>query len=135
MIDWFLQIKSKVYTIIKTRLTKKFKTKYKTLDFTMKDVLDIPARLPMVHIHELIGMESAQDLRSDFVSAVLETIQISVYSKTQDECEEILGEAALQMKRLRFEISAMPVYMSDRNIVQGIARFRKMIGCNDTLLK
>ena len=135
MIDWYLQIKSKVYTIIKTRLSKKFKSKYKTLDFTMKDVMDVPARMPMVHIHELIGMETAPDLQGDTVNAVLETIQISVYAKTQDECEDVLGEAALQMKRLRFEISAMPVYMSDRNIVQGVARFRKMIGSNDTLLK
>lgn len=133
--DWFLQIKSKVYTLLKARLKKKFSSKYKNLDFTMKDVNEIPVRLPMVHVHELTGLETGQDLQGDFVAAVMETIQISVYAKTQDECEEVLGEAVLQMKRLRFEISAMPVYMSDRNIVQGVARCRKLIGCNDELLR
>lgn len=132
---WFTEIESKIFTHLKTKITKSLGRKYKELFFTTDDANAAPVKLPTVHINELTGIENAYDLRGDSVGAVLETIQISVYAKNKSECKEVLNATVLEMKRLRFEVPSMPVYISDQNIVQGIVRCRRMVGSEDALLK
>ena len=41
---WFAEIESKVYTIVKTRMMKKYKERYPTMDFVSVDENRVPKK-------------------------------------------------------------------------------------------
>lgn len=132
--EWFLQIESKIVTILKTRLKKRFEEKYPWITFTTQDVMELPTRFPVIYVHELSGMERGNDLEGDNVGAVMETIQIDIYAPTKGECKEVMNATVLEMKNLRFDIISLPIYLSGQNVSQGITRCRRMIGSEDEIL-
>lgn len=127
---WFSKIESRIYTIFKKRMRDNFPT----ISFTTEQEKVVESKFPMVYLHELEQLEQGNDLENITVNAVLSTIQIQVFTKTAAENKRIMTEAVLQMKRLAFNVVAMPIYDSkdDKTLHFSVARFRRMIGSGDS---
>ena len=132
--NWFVTLESKLFTIIKTRLTRNIGSKYPSLFCTTSPVTDADPVFPTVYIHELPGMEMGQDIENTGINAVLETLQIEVTTNnTMKECADVASAVILQLKALHFNIIALPVYSYEGNVIRGIIRARRMIGSDDSL--
>lgn len=127
---WFSKIFNLVYTKVKNQMIANLNC---NLNFTSGGVNDTPSKFPTVYIAELPGVEIGRDLDNQDINAIEENIRIFVYSnKGQTECKKIMMEAVLQMKALRFNITAMPLFSQNGNIVNGVATFNRVVGRGDT---
>lgn len=127
---WFSKIESRVFTIFKKRMREEFPNVF----YTTANEKVVESKFPCVYLHELEQLEQGRDLDNVTVNAVLSTIQIQVFTKTAAENKDIMTEAVLQMKKLRFNVAAMPIYTSegDKTIFLSVARFHRMLGAGDT---
>lgn len=128
--NWFSQIESRIFTLVTTRMKRNLPN-FK-LRCTTDGQSNGPSYFPTVYIHELQPIEAGQDLTNRTVNALIYTMQIEVFAKSKSDAKTIMSEAVLQMKALSFDVSAFPVEMSDGNVVQSVARFRRVIGGGDT---
>ena len=127
---WFSKIFNLVYTKVKNQMIANLNC---NLNFTSGGVNDTPSKFPTVYIAELPGVEIGRDIDNQDINAIEENIRIFVYSnKGQTECKKIMMEAVLQMKALRFNITAMPLFSQNGNIVNGVATFNRVVGRGDT---
>lgn len=127
---WFSKIFNLVYTKVKKQMIANLNC---NLNFTSGGVNDTPSKFPTVYIAELPGVEIGRDINNQDINAIEENIRIFVYSnKGQTECKKIMMEAVLQMKALRFNITAMPLFSQNGNIVNGVATFNRVVGRGDT---
>lgn len=126
---WFSKIESRVFTILKNRM----RGKYPDVFFTTANEKVTESKFPTLYLRELEQMETGNDLHNVDVNAILSTIQIQVFSKTAAENKSIMTEAVLQMKKLSFNVTAMPIYTSenDKTVFLSVARFRRVIGGGD----
>lgn len=126
---WFANIEPYIFTVFQKRMRDKFPGLSCTTDNEEVD----ERQFPCVYIHELEQVETGNDLDNVTVNAVISTFQIQVFSKYAAEAKEIMTEATLQMKKLRFNITAMPIYTSenDKSVFLSVARFRRVIGNAD----
>lgn len=128
---WYMQIQSKVFTQIQYMMKKK----YANLKCTTKNENGMPAEFPTLYLHELEPIERGQDLTNETVNAVLSTVEIQVWTNTtEDDCRKIMAEAVDQMKKLQFNIIAMPVIKTNDKISWGVMRGRRMVGNGDKLV-
>lgn len=127
---WFTQLESRIFTIVTARM-KKALPKYK-LKCTTDGQSDGPSYFPTVYMHELSPYETGMDLTNQTINALVYTMQIEVFAKDKKDAKAIMSEAVLQMKKLSFDVTTFPVEMSDGNVVQSVARFRRVIGAGDT---
>jgi len=128
---WFLQIQSKVFTQIQYMMKKK----YPKLNCTTKSENGLPASFPTLYLHELEPVERGQDLTNETVNAVLSTIEIVVWTDTtEDECRNMLAEAVNQMKKLQFNITGLPVVVTNDKLSRGVIRCRRLIGNGDKIV-
>ena len=127
--SWFSKIEPYVLTVFKKRMREKFPGLAITTDNMEID----ERKFPMVHLHELEQVETGNDLTNVTVNAVLSTFQVQVYSKSAAENKEIMTEAALQFKKLAFNIISMPIYTSERDktVFFSVMRCRRVIGSGD----
>jgi hypothetical protein len=127
---WFSKIFNLVYTKVKNQMIANLNC---NLNFTSGGVNDTPSVFPTVYIEELPGFEIGRDIDNRDINAVEENIRIYVYSnKGQTQCKKIMMEAVLQMKALRFNITSMPLFSKNGNIVNGVATFSRVVGRGDT---
>lgn len=127
---WFSKIFNLVYTKVKSQMIANLNC---NLNFTSGGVNDTPSKFPTVYIAELPGFEVGRDVDNRDINAVEENIRIYVYSnKGQTECKKIMMEAVLQMKALRFNITSMPLFSQNGNVVNGVATFSRVVGRGDT---
>lgn len=127
---WFSKIFNLVYTKVKNQMIANLNC---NLNFTSGGVNDTPSKFPTVYIAELPGVEIGRDIDNQDINAIEENIRIFVYSnKGQTECKKIMMEAVLQMKALRFNITAMPLFSQNGNVVNGVATFNRVVGRGDT---
>lgn len=126
---WFSKIESRIFTILKNRMRNEFPS----LHFTTVSENVNASKFPMLYLHELEQVETGNDLTNTDVNAIICTIQIQVYAKNAADCKEIMTDAVLQMKRLMFNVPAMPIYSTanDKTIFLASARFRRVIGGGD----
>lgn len=130
MDDWFSQIQSKVFTQVQYMLKKS----YPTLTCTTKNEHETPATFPTLYLHELQPMEVGQDLTNTTVNGIRCTIEIQVWTNTTEEdCRKILNSAVIEMKRLKFNISAMPLVELKSKIAWGVIRATRIIGNSDDI--
>lgn len=130
---WFSEIESKVFSTVSYRLKRELRGKLSgTLKCTTDGASDSAPYFPTWYLHELEPMETGQDLTNDFVNALIETIEVQVYTKSKSECELIMDETVVQMKALHFDVTAMPIVMSNTNVFTGKARFRRVVGGGDS---
>ena len=128
---WYMQIQSKVFTQIQYMMKKK----YAKLKCTTKNENGMPAEFPTLYLHELEPIERGQDVTNETVNAVLSTVEIQVWTNTtEDDCRKIMAEAVDQMKKLQFNIIAMPVIKTNDKISWGVMRGRRMVGNGDKLV-
>ena len=126
---WFSKIEPYVHTVFKARIQKKFPGLVITTDDSEID----ERKFPVVYLHELEQVETGNDLTNVTINAVYSTFQVQVYSKSAAECKDITTEAALQFKKLAFNIIAMPIYSSemDKTVYMSVMRCRRIIGSGD----
>lgn len=128
---WYAELESRLFTIFRTRLA----AKIYNVKCTTKDQQIIERNFPMVYFHELEQMEIGNDLDNTSINAVNETIQIQVYAKNDEDCRNITTESVVQMKKLRFNINAMPIYThsEDGRISLSVFRATRVYGGGDNL--
>ena len=131
--NWFSQIQSKIYT----QVTYMLKKKYKNLNCTTSNENETPATFPTLYLHELAPLELGQDLTNESVNAIRCTIEIQVWASggvsAELDCRNILTDASLEMKRLNFNISAMPSIQTTNKIAWGVIRCTRVIGAADKI--
>lgn len=127
---WFTQIESRIFTVVSNRMKKALPNF--NLKCTTDGQADGPAYFPTVYFHELQPYEIGKDLTNKTVNALVYTMQIDVYAKNKKDAKTIINEAVMQMKALSFDVTTFPVELSDGNVVQDTARFRRIIGGGDT---
>jgi hypothetical protein len=126
---WFTQIEPRVFTVVKNRMRNGFPN----VGFTTDNMKVEESKFPMVLIQELEPVEMGRDLDNVTVNAVLSSFQIQVFSKTAAENKDIMSDAVLQMKKLRFNVTMFPIYTwnADKTIRLSSARFQRVIGGGD----
>lgn len=130
MDDWYSQIQSKVFTQVQYMLKKS----YSTLNCTTKNESETPATFPTLYLHELQPLEIGQDVTNESVNAIRCTIEIQVWTNTtEQDCRKILNSAVTEMKRLRFNISALPMVQTSEKISMGVIRASRVIGKGDDI--
>ena len=131
---WYADIESKIFTIVKTRMTKKYKEKYPTISFESVDKNRVPTKSPTIYFHELGNPEMANDLENITVNMVRENIEIEVYSlKDKSECHKVSAYARAEMKALGFSIIQQSPPMEDDDWWRCIMRFSRPVGSGDVL--
>ena len=129
--DWFADIEPRTFTIFKKRM----KETYPDVFYTTANEKVSESEFPCVLYREIGQVETGNDLDNATVNAVISTIQVQTYAKTAKECKEITTEAVIQMKKLRYNITAMPIYQSERggDIHFSVIRATRVYGSGDTL--
>lgn len=137
---WYLDIESKVFTLIKGKTYSKLKKKYPTILFTSIDAMptDGETYSHTVYIHELGGVEMGKDLDNTGVNAYESTFEVKVSvtsenSNKKTEVREITGYIADAFKSLKFDIILMPTVEITDSAYTVPMRFRRVIGANDTI--
>jgi hypothetical protein len=131
--NWFANIEESVLTQLDYMLAHRTDAPYPSLVVTSANQNQVTA-FPTLYIHELSPVEAGNDLNNQTINAVLETIEIQIWTnETEAECRQLMSAAILEMKRMRFNCTAFPNIQTDNKIAFGIARFRRMIGSGDTL--
>lgn len=126
----FSSILNRVFTQVSYMLKKK----YSTLNCTTKGENVGTAQFPTLYMKELPAVEIGNDLDNTTVNAVMCTIEIQVFTKNDEaKCKSIMNDAVLEMKRFRFNATAMPIVETNNYISSGVARFRRVVGSGDTL--
>lgn len=131
--DWFAQIEGSVFTQIAYMLSERDEAPYPDLKCTTVSQNTV-VNFPTLYLHELQAVEAGNDLYNSAVNAVISTIEIQVWSnENEKKCKDILSTAIVEMKKLRYNVIMFPDVVTDRNIAWGVARFRRMIGSDDTI--
>lgn len=133
MDNWFAEIEAKVFTQIEYMLALKTDAPYPDLKCTTVSQNTV-VNFPTLYLHELQAVEAGNDLYNSTVNAVISTIEIQVWSnENEKKCKDILSTAIVEMKKLRYNVIMFPDVVTDRNIAWGVARFRRMVGSDDTI--
>ena len=131
--NWFANIEESVLTQLDYMLAQRTDAPYPNLVVTSANQNQVTA-FPTLYIHELSPVEAGNDLNNQTINAVLETIEIQIWTnETEAECRQLMSAAIIEMKRMRFNCTSFPNIQTDNKIAFGIARFRRMIGSGDTL--
>lgn len=133
MANWYTQLESRIFTLVGHRLRKALKDSVtSTIKCTTESSTEAEPYFPTWYLHELTPIETGQDLDNKSVNAVIETIEVIVYTRTKDDCRVIMDETVSQMKEIRFDVIAMPIITSESHVAIGMARFRRVVGSGDT---
>lgn len=131
--DWFSKIEESVLTQLDYMLAQRTDAPFPNLVCTSANQNQVTA-FPTLYIHELTPVEAGNDLNNQSINAVIETIEIQIWTnETEEECRRLMSAAIVEMKRMRFNCTAFPSIQTDNKIAFGVARFRRMIGNADTL--
>ena len=128
---WFAQVSGVLFTHFVTRMKKLTNKKIK---YTQSNSDISPTSLPAIHFQEVEPVEVGSDIDNTGIHAVRETIQLTVYGNGQmSEVKDIMSKGVVCMKQMRFNMTGMPVYTTNHDIKQGVARFRRLIGASDII--
>ena len=134
MSEWWADIESRVFNIIKTRANKVLKTKYPKIFWTSQIQTITESQFPCVYIHMIDSYEIGEDLERLTINGVNVTMQVETYVNTdQVDANSIMAELVAQLKRLRFNISGLPTYTSNGNVFRGVVRARRIIAAQDNI--
>ena len=130
MDNWFSKVQSKVFTQVSYMLKKT----YTKLNCTTSNESETPSKFPTLYLHELAPLEVGQDLTNESINAIKCTMEIQVWTNTTEtDCRNILTDATLEMKRLNFNITAMPIVQTTDKISWGVIRCTRIIGNSDEI--
>lgn len=134
--DWIMEIENDVYMkiFIDFPYDKKVAYGLTTLaNFSTDNISDTPSTFPFVRIFLLPASEQGSDLKATTINAGLFTFQVDVFYNKGDKLEKyIMAEIVKIMKKMRFEVIAMPSFEMSGNVRRSTARFRRYIGRGET---
>ena len=136
-VEWVSKIPSRVFSRIKNSFSKELKKKYgmKDANFSSSAYSDTPSVFPFVYMKTLQPVEQGQDLEGQTINGALFTFQIEITdNKDPTIANTISTEVMRIMKRYGFEGVGLPY--EDNNAsgtYRVIARYRRIIGANDSL--
>lgn len=131
---WTSDITSIVFTRIKVEATRALKSKYPDINFTTSDKVRIEPTFPNVFVKRLQGSERGQTLDGETVNATLCSFQIEVADNVNDNrSQEVADVIYAIMKKMRFEAIGEPFQDNIDDVHRNVARYRRIIGYNDTL--
>ena len=130
---WFAEIESKVYTIVKTRMMKKYKERYPTMDFVSVGENRVPKKSPTIYLHEIDSPEMANTLQNDVVNMVRENIECEVYATNREDCHMVSALLRGEMKALGFSIIQQSPPLTDDSWWRCVMRFYRPIGGSDVI--
>lgn len=130
---WFAEIESRVFTIVKTRMTKKYKERYPTLDFVSNDENRVPTKSPTIYLREIDSPEMANNLENNVVNMVRENIEVEAYALEREDCHTVSALLRVEMKALGFSIIQQSPPMRDDSWWRCVMRFYRPIGSGDTI--
>lgn len=131
---WTSDITSIVFTRIKVEATRELKSKYPDINFTTSDKVRTEPTFPNVFVKRLQGSERGQTLDGETVNATLSSFQIEVADNVSDSrSQEVADTIYAIMKKMRFEAIGEPFQDNIDDVHRNVARYRRVIGYNDTL--
>ena len=129
-----IDIEEIVYSRIKTTYPTSLIASYPDIKFTTRDRDLINPKFPTVYIRLVDSPEMGGDLSGDAINAVNAMFEIQVIDNdTQQRAKGILNEVVKIMKRMRFSVTMFPAFDNGDSTYRCIARFRRIIGANETL--
>lgn len=132
---WIYYLETTIYSLVKSLVEADLKATYPTIVITNEGKSNKEAEFPTAYIHELPGVETGCDIDGIGVNAVMETFQVDVSTNTSKrDAKYIANIIASAFKKLRFQIVSMPEIEYGDETYRCVARFRRVIGANDTLL-
>lgn len=132
--DWIMEFDTKVFTILKTKLKKKYTTKYPYLYVTSSDQTTETPIFPTVYIHQMGGIEKGRTMEGNDVNGFECTFQVEVTTNTtQEDAREVMREVVNIMKSMQFFIVTSPEFKNVNNLFRQVVRFRRNIGSNDNI--
>jgi len=131
---WYMKVENIVFDRIKKK-SSEYLSKYKDINFTSEEIVQIPTKFPCVEIRELEGIERGQTLEGDAVCGYLSTFQVNVYSeKSKQIARDVMEEVISHFKKdLHFDLVAMPVHSNIGDLHRYTARCRRIIGAGDKI--
>lgn len=133
--DWVFDLDTTIFSIVKTKVTKKLTEKFPNIYFTSTGKTKNPPQFPTVYIHSLQGVEKGQDLERTKINAIQHTVQIDITTNTnQNDAKYVMKCITDIFKQMMFYVVAMPEMTSGNETYKSTARFRRVISANDTIL-
>ena len=131
---WTSDIASIVFTRIKVEATEKLKSKYPDINFTRSNKVRVEPTFPNVYVKKLQGSERGQTLDGQTVNAILSSFQIEVADNVSDNRAQEVADVVYEiMKNMRYEAIGEPFEDNIDDTHRNVARYRRIIGYNDTL--
>lgn len=131
---WIMDIPLKVLMRLRVEGMKSLSEYYPDLNITDDDKQLEKPSFPTVFMQDIGGAEQGQDIEGKSVNAVLSTIQIDVVdNKKRSNVREVMSEMIRIMKSMGYSITTTANFeRTQDNTYRMVARFRRMIGYNDT---
>jgi len=130
---WFSEIESRVFTIVKTRMTKKYKERYPTMDFVSVGENRVPKTSPTIYLHEIASPEMANDLENNVINMVRTNIECEVYSLNREDCLNVSALIRFEMKSIGFSIIQQSSPLNSDNWWRSVMRFNRPVGSGDVI--
>lgn len=123
---WYLNVARNVMSKIKGSFDKKAKVVQNVAPDTL-------ATFPCIFYTQLNPIEVGQDLTNTEINAINCTVEVRGYVNTGDysDCKKLLEPVIQGFKSYGFNIPMFPVYTKTENVVQGVLRFRRIVGAED----
>lgn len=132
-VSWASELEARIFTIVKSSLIDNgIMERYPTLRFVSPGKQYIPSDFPTVWIREIQSIEVGKDLDGTSINAVSENIQVDVISRERQISRNIMNEVVVEFKKLRFNMSALPISTEDDLKSYCFARFNRTIGMSDS---
>ena len=128
MDNWYAEIESKVFTIVKTRMLKKYKSKYPNMDFTTDIENNTPKVFPTVYIRQISQSETAQEFSLKHINIVDTSFEVQIITNTsKEDCRKISAYAIEEMKALALSQDQQSPAMVDGDLFRCVTRFSGLI--------
>lgn len=132
--QWAYDLDKIIYSVVSARAKEQLAAKYSELFITDEEETSSSPQFPTVYIHSLSSVEEGADLDGQTINAVRATVQVKVSTnKDSSDAREVMSVIADIFKTMRFKVIAMPEIKASGGIYRSDARFRRIIGANDTL--
>lgn len=135
--DWVFNIESKIYTIVKTRLTNALKDIYPKLLITQQQRLNDDTQLPVIYIKMLDSPEIGADLDGSTVNAMLVTFETHI-TVSKDSglsgLRKISASVLENFKKLRFQMATRgEITRETSDTYTTISRYNRVIGAEEEI--
>lgn len=128
-----MEIEPKIFTIVKTKLIKKFKNEFPNMYITSTEESRESPIFPTVYIQMMNGSEKGVDFEPSKINSLECTFQIEVSTNTtKDDASRIMQEIINIMKTMLFTVIASPEFNSG-SVFRQVTRVRRVISSDDVI--